>query len=312
MATVIGIDCSLNRSNIGVGDCIANPGQKVGHIKVPLGWSAPVTELFDKAYFNNLVQQGIAQFFSNAFGVTTETADPTMETSSLQISAVTTRPLPMVTSIFKKGYEWHAKAFLNSDFQQSAVIEIFQDGSLRLVLSKDGLTVSGFSVSMYEVLGLQDATADARQQTRIMYQMSDLLQYNSQGIFLTNLNFNPNTEINNIADVRLVGRASVTNQMIYVKPTLDSNMNEGLASLSKPNFRLEVDGVVDVISSPTVTRDPATKEYAIEPTATLTLTSDIQVFLTDATATPPVDVAKVGVANPKYYDGETVVFQPVA
>lgn len=311
MATVIGIDCSGKNGNIGVGNCIATPGQKIGHIKLPLGWSAPVTDTFDKAYWNNLVQQGVAKFFSGAFGVTTETADPTTETSSLQIQAVTTRALPVVTSIFKKGYEWHAGAFMNSGYNDTSVIEIFQDGSLRVALSKDGQTISGFNVGMYEVLTVQDATDAAIQQTRIMYQMVDLLQYNTQGIFLTNLNFNPNTEINNIVDVAMTGRADVSENAIYVKTPWLRNPTDSISGFAAANFRITVSGVADPIVG-TVTKDPATQEWEITPTATLTTSTPVVVYLTDATATPPVDVAKVGVNSPRFYEGQTEVITPVA
>jgi putative Ig domain-containing protein len=302
MATVLGIDCSASGSNIGIGNCVAAPGQKIGHIKLPADWSAPITDTFNKAYWNNLVQQGVAQFFSGAFGVVTETADPTTETSSLQIQAVTTRALPVVTSIFKKGYEWHAGAFQNST-NGAQVIEIFQDGSMRVALAKDGLTISGFAVGMYEVLTLQDATADATMQSRIMYQMVDLLQYNTQGIFLTNLDFNPNTEINNIVDIAMTGRA-IAGDKVYVKTPWLRNPSDSISGFAAANFRLFINGVQDAIDG-TVTLNSTTKEWAITPTTDLAEDDVVVVELYDASATPEVAVAKVGTNNPKFYAGET-------
>lgn len=311
MATVLGIDCSNKKGNIGVTNCIATPGQKIGHIKMPADWSAPITDAFDKAYWNNLIQQGVAQFFSGAFGVTTATGDPTTQTSSLQIQTVTTRALPVTTSIFQKGYEWHAGAFLNSGNNNASVIEIFQDGSLRVVLSKDGQTISGFTTGMYEVLTVEDATDQAAQQTRIMYQMTDLLQYNTQGIFLTNLDFNPNTEVYNIVDIIMSGRADVSDAKVFVKTPWLRNPNQNILGFTAPNFRLEINGVVDVING-AVTYSSSTKEYSITPTTAITTGSAVVVRMYDATASPNVAVAKLGSTNPKFYTGATPVITPVA
>lgn len=312
MATVIGIDCSAGGGNIGVTNCIATPGQKAGHIRLPADWSAPITDAFDKAYWNDLIQQGTAKFFSGAFGVTTETGDPTTQTSSLQIQAVTTRALPITTSIFQKGYEWHAGAFLNSTNSNASVIEIFQDGSLRVALSKDGQSISGFQVGMYEVLTVEDATDQAAQQTRIMYQMTDLLQYNTQGIFLTNLDFNPNTEVYNILDVAMTGRADASENAIYVKTPWLRNLNQSISGFAAANFRVEINGVADPIVG-TVTLDSATKEWEITPTDTLTAGDEVVVYLTDATATPPVDTAVVVAGTiQRFYQGQTPVITVVA
>lgn len=312
MATVLGIDCSNSNGNIGVTNCVASPGQKIGHIKInDPSWSAPIDATFNKAYWNNLVQQGIAQFFSGAFGVTTETADPTTETSSLQIQSVTSRALPVVTSIFKKGYEWHAGAFTNSGFGEAQVIEIFQDGSLRVFLSKDGTTVSGAQVGMYEVLTVQDATDAASQQSRIMYQMVDLLQYNTQGVFLTNLDFNPNTEIYNILDINMTGRADTSDGKLYIKTPWLRNPNQSILGFASANFQIELAGVSEAIVG-AIVYNATTKEWAITPTTAVANGQSWVVKTYDATATPEVAVAKVGTTTPKFHKGETPAFVAVA
>lgn len=310
MATVLGKDCSASAGNVGVMPCIATPGQKVGHIRLDPDWSAPITDAFDKAYFNDLVQQGIAKFFGSAFGVTTETADPTLETSSLLLSAVVNRALPMVTGIFKNGYEWHAGAFTNSGYKNCQIIEIFQDGSLRVALSKDGQTVTGFQTGMYEVLTVQDAAESTSQQTRIMYQLTDLQQYNTQGLFLTNLDFNPNTEINNIVDVAMTGRADISDNNIYVKTPWLRNPNQSITSFAAANFRLLLNGVENAIVG-AVTLNGA-NEWVIEPTTAVANAQSWVVQLYDDTATPEVAVAKVGSTTPRFYAGQTAAITPVA
>lgn len=310
MATVLGIDCSKNRSNIGVESCIVNYGKRTGHIQFEKGWSAPIADTFDKAYFNALVQQGKARFVGGAFGVTTDNGSNSTETGTLQKQAVTSRALPVVTTILKKGYEFHAGYYTDSGYDQYDVADIYETGIVKLALSKDGLTVSGFSVGMYEVGTFEDATDSASAQTSVVFQYDDLLQYNTQGIALTNLNFNPNKEINNIVDIAMTGRAKVTGNKIFIKTPWLRNPNQSVAGFAAANFRIEIDGVSEAIVG-SVTRDASTLEWAITPTSTMTLASRPSVFLTDAAATPAVDVAKVGSTNPKFYAGEVLDITPV-
>ena len=311
MPTVLGIDCSGKGSNIGVERCIVNYGKKTGHIQVPKGTSYPVASAFDKDFWNNEVQQGRARFLGANFGVTTEVGDPTTETSTLQKQSVTDRPLPVVTADLRKGYEGHAGMYTMSGQDLYDVFDIYQNNIIKGALSLDGLSITGFSVGMYEVLTWEDATDGQSARTRIMYQYDDLFEYNTRGIALTNLNFNANKDIKNIVDIDMTGRA-VIGGSIFVKTPWLRNLNQSVSGFSKPNFRITVNGVTDVISNSTVTRDPSTLEWEIEPTATLDANDAVVVYLTDQTATPPVDVAKVGVTNPSFYEGQTDVITPVA
>jgi len=310
MATVLGIDCSTNRSNIGVEPCIVKYGKKTGHVQLAKGWSAPITDNFNKAYWNNLVQQGTARFIGGAFGVTTEAGEPTTETSVLQKQAVTSRPLPVTTSILKKGYEFHAGYYTDSGDDLYDVVEIYETGVLKAALSVDGTTITGFSVGMYEVLPWEDATDSATAQTRVMYQMDDNQQFNTQGVALTNLDFNPNKEINNIVDVNMSGRADASGNKVYVKTPWLRNAQRSISGFAAANFKLYVNGVADAISG-TVTLN-GSNEWVITPTATLDTNDAVIVELYDATASPAVAVAKVGTTSPKFYAGVTPTITPSA
>lgn len=311
MPTVLGIDCSGEGSNIGVERCIVNYGKKTGHIQVPKGTSYPVASAFDKDFWNNEVQQGRARFLGANFGVTTEVGDPTTETSTLQKQSVTDRPLPVVTADLRKGYEGHAGMYTMSGQDLYDVFDIYQNNIIKGALSLDGLSITGFSVGMYEVLTWEDATDGQSARTRIMYQYDDLFEYNTRGIALTNLNFNANKDIKNIVDIDMTGRADISEQKIFVKTPWLRNLNQSVSGFAAANFRITVSGVADPIVG-TVTKNATTQEWEITPTATLSGSTPVVVYLTDATATPPVDVAKVGVANPSFYEGQTDVITPVA
>lgn len=303
MATVLGIDCSDNRKNIGVMPCIANYGKPSGHIQILKGWSAPITDTFNKEYFNNLIQQGTFRVIGNAFGVTTDNGSNTTETGTLQKQAVTSRALPIQTTILKKGYEFAAGYYTNSGQDLYDVIPIYETGLLKVALSIDGTTISGFSVGMYEVGGYEEATDAATAQTSVVFQYDNLQQWNTQGIALSNLDFNPNIELNNIVDVAMTGRADASDNKIYVKTPWLRNPTESISGFSAANFRIELAGVAEAIVG-TVTRN-SSFEWVIEPTTAVVVAQSWVVKLYDATASPNVAVAKVGTTSPKFYKGQT-------
>ena len=300
MSTQLGLNCQADRRNIGVEACVVKAGQKKGHIQVPLDWSLNIaTETFNKAYINTQIQKGIFKVIGGAYAVTTETAeDTTQESTSGQLSVVR-KGLPIVTTTVKKGYEFHAGAFDMSADGIYAVLELFETGVIGAAVSKDGLTISGFAAGMYEVATFVDNNGSESASTMIKYQLTDVDQYNKQRVYLTNLDFNPNTEINNIIDATLTGRAVVTGNKVYVKVAWSRNLGVAILGLAAANFKVSINGVDSVISG-AVVYDSTTKEYAITPTATLVGGNVVVVKLYDAVAI--ADVASVGT---KFYTGYT-------
>lgn len=311
MATLFGIDCAADRPLIGTEPCFVEPGPLLGHIVFTNRPAFDVaTTTPNKAFFNSLVQQGSAYFIADAFGSPVEVADPTMETSDItQRSVVVNRALPMVTTTLKKPYEYHKEFYKLSSQDQYSVALVYQN-VVKVNVSKDKLTWGGFNVGMYEVLTYEEATGSTKAQTRVMYQITDLDGYNTRGMYLYNLDFNPNTDINNVTDVFMTGRADVSEQKVFVKTVWNGNQAYNVAGFAAANFRLYVNGVVDEING-TVTRN-AQMEWEITPTATIATSDTIEVELFDANATPPVNVAKVGTNNPKFYLGRTPEITPVA
>jgi len=298
MATQLGLDCQADRRNIGIESCTVAAGQKRGHIQVPIDWSLNIsTETFNKAYVNSKVQDGTFKVIGGAYGVTTEAAeDTTQESTSGQLSVVR-KALPIVTTTVKKNYEFHAGAFDMSGDGIYAVLEIFETGVVAAAVSADGLTISGFACGMYEVATFMDNNGSESASTMIKYQLTDVAQYNKNRVYLTNLDFNPNTEINNITDVSLVARAVVSGNKIYVKVAWSRNLGVSILGLAALNMKISVNGVDNAIVG-AIVYNATTKEYAITPTATLLATNTVVVTLNDAVAV--IEVAKVGT---KFYSG---------
>lgn len=298
MATQLGLNCSADRRNIGVEACTVKAGQKKGHIQVPLDWSLNIaTETFNKEYVNEKIQDGTFKIIGGAYAVTTETAeDTTQESTSGQLSVVR-KGLPIVTTTVKKNYEFHAGAFDMSADGIYAVLEIFETGVVSAAVSNDGLTITGFAVGMYEVGTFVDNNGSESASTMIKYQMTDVDQYNKQRVYLTNLDFNPNTEINNIIDATLVARAVVSGNKVYVKVNWSRNLGFPILGLAAANMKLSINGTDNAIVG-AIVYNATTQEYAITPTATLVAADTAVVTLNDAVAS--IEVAKVGT---KFYTG---------
>lgn len=302
----LGINCVDGSFNIGGLPCTVVAGQKTGHIAVPKGWKRLLTETFDKAYVQEQVQLGNFFVLGGAFSAVTETAEPNVETSPRQLTSVVSRPLPITNSVFKKGYEIHAGLYTKSNYGRYDILEIYETGFIRGVKTKDGLYFKGFDCGMYEVMGLQEDNGTVSLQTMLRYQLTDNLEYNSLGQFLTDLDFNANTDINNVVDVTLTGRADASDNKVYVKATWTRNPLYNIEGLASANLRLTVEGVADTIVGALV-YDTTTKEYAITPTATLGAGDVVVVQLYDATV--PTATANV---NGLYFKGTTPSITTVA
>ena len=100
MATLFGKNCAANSGLLGMEPCYVEPGPLLGHILVKgrLTWDVATTTP-NKAFFNDLVQQGKAIFLVDAFSAPTEVPAATLETSDITLrSVVVNRGLPMTTS----------------------------------------------------------------------------------------------------------------------------------------------------------------------------------------------------------------------
>ena len=312
MATLFGIDCKQSSGFIGLEPCYVEPGPLLGHIKLvgrPTFDTATTTP--NKAFFLNLVQQGQAYFIVDAFGSPTETAAPTLETSDITLrSVVVNRALPMVTTTLKMPYEYQKGFYKLRSQDQDSVILVYQN-VIKVCVSVDGLSWGGFNVGMYEPMTYAEATGSTKAQVQVMYQITDLDGYNTRGAYLYNLDFAPNTEINNVTGVYMTGRADVSDNKLYVKPTWLQNDLSPILGLDVAQFRARLNGSANVITLSAF--NSSTGEYALTPTTAVSLASQSWVVdLYDATASPPVAVAKLGTVKPKLYAGSTPAFVPEA
>ena len=303
MAIAVGKNCVNSQRNIGGESCVVNEGQQTGHIQVPKGWSRLVSEDFDKAYVQEQVQAGVFRIIGGAFSSVSETAEPTTEESPTKQMAVVSRALPINTTTIKKGWEFHSSYYTQSGHDLYDVIPMYETGFLKVVLSPDGLSIKGFDAGMYEVYPYQEANGTVSAQTVVKYQLKDNYEVNVLGMFITDLDFNPNNGVNNLTDVNIIARADVSENKIYAKIVWARNPQVNLTGFAAANLGITVSGVDDAISGALV-YNSTTKEYAITPTATLTTSTPV-VVVTKGTTYPVSDVGG------RYYKGTSNTATPV-
>jgi hypothetical protein len=135
--------------------------------------------------------------------------------------------------------------------------------------------------------------------TILKFQVTDPFEYNQYVNLLTDLDFNPNTELFGITDVTLKGTATDGDNRLYVKAAWLHNEQFPITGLSSSSFKLSLNGSdVDVDGS--VTYDSTTKEYGIPPDASINSGDSWTVSLYDY----DVDVACAKLGN-KFYRGTT-------
>jgi len=304
MAVLVGKNCVNAQRNIGGEACVVTEGQSTGHIQVPKGWSLDIDQDFNKAYVQSQVLAGDFRIIGGAFGVVSETAEPTTEESPLKQMSVVSRALPVVTTTIKKGWEFHSSYYTQSGHDSYDVIPIYETGFVKVVLSPDGLSIKGFDTGMYEVYPYQEANGTVSAQTVVKYQLKDNYEVNVLGMFITDLDFNPNNGIANITDVTIIGRADVSEQKVYVKIVWSRNPLVNIEGFASANLSLAVSGTDDPIVG-ALAYNSTTKEYAITPTTTLTISTPVIV----STKSSGSDVAIVG---NRYYKGVSNSITPEA
>jgi len=121
------------------------------------------------------------------------------------------------------------------------------------------------------------------------------------------LDFNVNSDINPITDIVMTGRADVSSDKVYFKPTFNMNQSTTLGGIAIANLRVTIDGTATTIVALSLTYNSTTKEYEFEPTDAFTTSSSIVVQLYDSVNS--VATAKIGT---RYYKGATSSITPVA
>jgi hypothetical protein len=306
MAINTGVDCTTSRLGSGLEACQAIEGLPNGFILVPKGWSLnKTTDTFDKDYVQEQCQIGNFIPLVGCFEMVSETPDATTQESQSGLMEVVRQGKPMFTGTYKNGLAFQKIAYSYNSYNQYDVLVTYETGYIKCAETVDGTSIKGLSVGMLNTNGYTENNGSTSASTVVKFQVTDPFEYNRYVNLLTDLDFNPSTELFGITDCKLTGRADVSDAKVYVKVQWIHNNLFNIQGLAVANFRLTINGVANTITA--VTYDTSTKEYALTPTATLTTSNAVIAQLYDATV--PTATAKVG---NKLYRGTTATITPVA
>jgi hypothetical protein len=298
MAIITGVDCTTSRFGSGLEACQAIEGLPNGVILVPKGWSLDkATDTFDKAYVQQQCQLGNFIPMVGCFEMVSETPDATTQESQSGLLEVVRQGKPTFTATFKQGLAFQKIAYSYNSYQQYDTLITYETGFIKCAESVDGTQIKGLTTGMLNTNGYTENNGTNSASTILMFQITNPFEYNQYVNLLTDLDFDPNSELFGITDVNIVGRADASDNKVYVKPTWKWNDLFTITGLAAANFRLTVGGVTNAIVG-AITYNAATKEYTITPTATLVAGDVVTVTLADGA----INTAKVG---NKFYSGTT-------
>jgi len=302
-------DCLTTRKNLGLPDCILQEGRLTGFIMTPKGWAINLTtDTFDLDYVNEQIQLGNFIPVLGAVEATNNTPEATTEEYQGGVMSVVRNGLPNFTFKFLKGGWKFANALYSyNSFQAFDVLFVFSSGAV--AGATNGTTLSGFDLGMLNSGTYMFTDGNTSASVSVTMQLINETQFNRDVALLdaSVLDFNVNSDINPITDIVMTGRADVSEDKVYFKPTFDMNQSTTLGGIAIANLRVTIDGTATTIVALSLTYNSTTKEYAFEPTDAFTTSSSIVVQLYDSVNN--VATAKIGT---RYYKGATTAITPVA
>lgn len=300
-------DCNVTRKNLGVPDCILQNGRVVGFIAVDPAWQLDLsTDTFTSAEANALIQDGTFVPILGGVEVINNTPEPTTEEFQGGVTSVVRNGLPMFAMKNVKSWAYARALYSMNSFQEYSTLLVFEDGSISGAVN--GNIFSGYTTGMLNTGTFNHTDGAVSGNSVTTWQIINADQYNLYTAVLdrSTLGFDANA-LFPITDITMVGRADVSEQKIYFKPTFAMNGASTLGGIVTGSLRFTINSVVDTITALSTTYDPITKEYSFEPTTAFILADDLQVTLYDTVNS--VAVAKIG---QKYYEGTTGEFNPTA
>jgi hypothetical protein len=305
MPTLTGTNCTISRLNIGMDDCQVIEGLLNGFYRVKKGYAIDLsTVTINKAWIDDQIQLGLIEPFVGVFDAIAETPDATTEESQSGIMSVVRQGKPTITATFKKGKAFQKAAFSSNSQDGYDYFLIYESNVMEGVLT--GNTLKGFDGGMFNTNGYNMNNGTNSASSVVKFQLTNPYEFNVQCTFIADLDFNLSTGVNGIIDTVLTGRADVSDNKIYVKPTWLHNAQEVVEGMALANFRATLNGTVNVLTG-TAVFNSVTGEYALTPTTAVALGQSWVVQLYSSTLS--TEVAKVGT---KFYKGATTAITPVA
>lgn len=309
MAYLNAVNCNKEEFALGTVDCEPLLGEFSGFITVDSNWSVPVEDIlsgdFDKDAVVALIENGTFEPFLGSVEFTNNTPDATTKEYTGGIMRVIRNGKPQYRFEFDKGIGYHKAAYSRNQQSGKNILLIDETGTLVGAYSGDGLNFTGLSLSMYNTNTYVPKTGDETAKTLIDVQLGNENQFNTRMALLTvdqsGIDFN--TDIAPITGVVITGTSSVADgHIINVKA--GNNTIFGIEGLLATNIRAVNNVTNAVIPITSIAETVNEGEYVVTFT-TPPVAGTIIVYSTyDATATPPLAVAKL--SDMQIYKGKSL------
>jgi hypothetical protein len=262
MAILTGTNCTTDRLGTGMESCQTIEGLPSGLILTPKGWSLSKTSgTFDKTYVQAQIQAGLFIPMVGCFDAVSETPDPTTEESQSGLMSVVRQGKPTFTFTFKNGLAGHKARYSYNSYNEYDALIVYESGVIKCAESVDGSNIKGMTIGMLNTGGYSENNGTNSASSVLKFQVTNPQEYNQYVTLLSGLNFNPNTEINGITDVKLTGTADATTNTLFVNAVWLHNEQFNFSFFTSSNFKITVEGTEQPIDG--LSYNTTTKQYEI-------------------------------------------------
>jgi len=287
MPQINALNCNKTFLGLGFGSCEIFTKALTGFILVPKGWSISATALntFTLADAIELVQRTTWDIALNADDFTQNTPEPTTKDYTGGKKAVIRNGLPEYSFEFNNGIGFHKAAYSKNSFRRYDVLLLDDGGNIIGASSVDGLSFTGFPITMFNTRTYQQVQGDNTAATIVDFQIADEEMFNSQMTVLTkdNLGFNINQQVNAIQSVTItVVGTPEAGDPIVVNVNTYGNSITGIESLTTAQFMLvnNTTGAEAPATVAAVTGFPG--RYSLTPTTPTTSGQTYVVYMYDS------------------------------
>lgn len=310
MGLINAVNCNKEDLGLGLGECLLKFGTPSMPILVKKGWRMLRTafEALDAEGIQDLVQQGVFQPIPGAKEFVLNTPDLTTQEFTGGIISVTRNAKPQLQFNYDKGIGFHKALYSKNSFGNYDMLITDDSGSLMGAFSQDGLYATGIVTGMVNTGTYAFKNGDTDANTPFTFQFTNEEQFNKRMFVYTNeqANFDFN-ELYPITSA-IVSITDITAAVVKTTVRFTSNESEGVEALDAANFRAVNTTTNTVLTISTVANGVNPGEYTITLSAAPTTGNEIVIELYDATATPPVAVAKEDVSG-RLYKGVSKPFE---
>ncbi len=287
------IDCSITVLGTGQKNCPFRIDLINGIYALERGKLIADADTFDKAYLQELVQQGEAIPLINATEFLDESADDTVETTQSGVDITANLGRYNFTITYKKG-EYFNKALSSLEsFGLYDIMLVDEEGSFLMTENRSGVA-KGFKGGRFQPQKRKFADGTTATTKAITFQLLDRSEFDGRLVWLTatQAGFSPD-EVDGINDITATFNAApaATDTTLIIDLISTADNNTALAGLVTADLLVTVD---DVVTATTWVESSTIPGRYTGTLAALVEDEVVTVQIWDATITPQNNVAIKG------------------